>query len=453
MSTDSMIVVGGPNYARTELLDLTTWTWDFVRPYPSTGQVKSAKVLFHEDSFYVFGAIIDDFSNDDIMKFDFNLWSVVGKLYSKRSKYSASLLGKMVYIVGGSGKRTNEKCEISSTVNCYQAGSTELEDFEKPTLFGFEYQECNIMAPYVEKLQRLFVIFVSQTQKPVLTRSRRSVQSNSKTIPEVHRKSIEFANSTMQATNKPPIKPVVKQTTKMKTSTTFGLTQNSTNLENDKLTTNSTTQLTSNKTFVSKFSNSTSNSSTSSNLTATSLTTSSTTQIISKSTTQSIYMGLQRETISPDFTRLTRFGDENLVGSPYTMELGWEWYSRFNVNNAKAILKQSCHVVHKGQLYFYGGKVRDRTRSIFGFNVSNQVLESLSKLEFDFINGACASNNRLIFLCFSHQDTKQCYKSLAVFSEKWWQKFIPIKKSVFAHESIDISMSSGYLILSFKVYL
>ena len=48
-----MLAVGGPNNARTELLNLNNRSWDFSPPYPNNGQVNSAKVIFHKDAFYV----------------------------------------------------------------------------------------------------------------------------------------------------------------------------------------------------------------------------------------------------------------------------------------------------------------------------------------------------------------------------------------------------------------
>ena len=153
-----MLAVGGPNNGRTELLDLNSWSWDFATPYPNNGQVSSAKVIFHKDAFYVFGAIVDGFSNDEIMKFDLNVWSKVGRLNSKQLNYSVSFLNEKVYIVGGTGNSTIEIYDFGNTINFNQVGSTEIENLENPTLFGFGRQECMALSPYKKVEERLFVI-------------------------------------------------------------------------------------------------------------------------------------------------------------------------------------------------------------------------------------------------------------------------------------------------------
>ena len=123
MSPDSVLVVGGPNLGRTELLNLTSFKWEFTVPYSKDNQVNSAKTLFYKDAFYVFGAEKSSANSNEIIKYDFNVWSMVGKLKTKRSNYSVQKIksphfGETVYIFGGSGNNTNEKCEFGGTITC-----------------------------------------------------------------------------------------------------------------------------------------------------------------------------------------------------------------------------------------------------------------------------------------------------------------------------------------------
>ena len=101
----------------------------------------------------------------------------------------------------------------------------------------------------------------------------------------------------------------------------------------------------------------------------------------------------------------------------------------------------SCSVVYKNQLYIYGGSLFPN--QVLSFDCEEQSLYSNkdSTLAFDFVNGACSSNNLEILLCFSSQDSQQCYTSYDPVPRDWWQKFISIRKSKFQHKSIAISMS------------
>ena len=344
-----MLAVGGPNNARTELLNLNSWRWDFATPYPNNGQVSSAKVIFHKDAYYVFGAIVDGFSNDEIMKFDLNVWSKVGRLNSKRLNYSVSFFGEKVYMVGGTGNSTIEIYDFGSTINFTQFGSTKIENLENPTLFGFGRQECMALSPYKKVEERLFVIFASPTpvfakpkttskftSKPTSRTTTSTLTSNNSTSNnlalvssaksteqttikttrkvkrrEVHQNSTILANITTQAVSNATVKPTVNKITNMSSSTTTNLFNSSTKLGNADLV--------------------------------------STTQMTSKSTTKLV--GVKKEKNSPtpyQALTFTKFSDDNLVGSPYMIKMSG-YYMR-------TILKQSCSVSHKGELFLYGGK-------------------------------------------------------------------------------------------------
>ena len=256
-----MLAVGGPNNGRTELLNLNNPSWDFSPPYPNNGQVNSAKVIFHKDAFYVFGAIVDGFSNDEIMKFDLNVWSKVGRLNSKRLNYSVSFLDEKFYIVGGTGNSTIEIYDIGSTINFNQVGSTEIENLENPTLFGFGQHECTALPSYKKQEEKLFVIFASPTpvfakpqttskftSKPTSRTTTSTLTSNNSTSNnlalvssaksteqttikttrkvkrrEVHQNSTILANITTQAVSNATVKPTVNKITNMSSSTTTNL--------------------------------------------------------------------------------------------------------------------------------------------------------------------------------------------------------------------------------------
>ena len=80
-------------------------------------------------------------------------------------------------------------------------------------------------------------------------------------------------------------------------------------------------------------------------------------------------------------------------------------------------------------------------KRVLSFDCERRSLDTNSELAFDFINGACSSNNVQIMLCFSSQDSQQCYTSYDPVPRYWWQKFTPVAKSSLEHKSIAISMS------------
>ena len=49
-------------------------------------------------------------------------------------------------------------------------------------------------------------------------------------------------------------------------------------------------------------------------------------------------------------------------------------------------------------------------------------------------------------LCFSSQDSQQCYTSYDPVPRYWWQKFISVAKSSFQHKSIAVSMSQDEML-------
>ena len=422
MSPDSMLVVGGSNYARTEFLNLTRWTWDFAAPFPNARQINSAKVVFNENAFYVFGAMVDGFNSEEILKFDFNIWSVVGRLQTKRFNYSLQKLGKTVYIVGGSGNTTNEKCEFSkSTIICKEVGSIEVENIESPTLFGFEQQECTIFDSQVDEIDRLFILFAN------------SINSTSEKPTIQPKMNLEELDDNIIVTSTKQINKSTNKSTVI-TSINNSAEYNSTN-------SSSTVQANSETVGTSTFINLSQNHSKFDNASEyVSSSTLTTNELDAKSTSteterEEIYLSHK---INQTFVKFGVDSLETMVGSPYTIRLSGASSDRLG--------QKSCSVVHKGKLFLYGGEMTPR--SIFSFNCLTQELEVENSLDFDFVDGACASNNRLILLCFANHNTKKCYKSLSPIPNKWWQKFISTEQSWFTHESITISMSSGKLTIS-----
>ena len=75
----------------------------------------------------------------------------------------------------------------------------------------------------------------------------------------------------------------------------------------------------------------------------------------SKSTTKLVCVKKEKNS-PPPYQALTfiKFSDDNLVASPYMIKMSG-YYMR-------TILKQSCSVNHKGELFLYGGKYTSKKR-------------------------------------------------------------------------------------------
>ena len=114
--------------------------------------------------------------------------------------------------------------------------------------------------------------------------------------------------------------------------------------------------------------------------------------------------------------------------------------NKFNIRqNDAETHRESCYVVHKDKHYFYGGSNHANKVFEFGCDYSERLIR---KIRFDFVGGACASNNHFILLCFPNGNNRLCYKSKSPTPSKWWQWFTYVEFSYAAHDSIALSLGS-----------
>ena len=152
---------------------------------------------------------------------------------------------------------------------------------------------------------------------------------------------------------------------------------------------------------------------------------------------------------------------------------------------ASFLLDTSCSIIHRDEVFFYGAKeilfdirefeqneiwidlsfetqedcnrtfalsnedsmfskttckVKLRTglsnpNKIVKFDCSNAYKILENDLQFDFVNGVCASNNHSIMLCFPSGNRRLCYKSNYPSNRQWWEWFTYAPLSYNSHDN------------------
>ena len=115
----------------------------------------------------------------------------------------------------------------------------------------------------------------------------------------------------------------------------------------------------------------------------------------------------------------------------------YEQTNKFTIKPDGAdVTKDSCSVSHKDKLYFYGGS--NHSNKIFKFDCDESEMATKT-IDFNFVGGTCASNNKQILLCFPNENNRLCYKSNTPLPKKWWQLFTYVEFSYATHDSIALS--------------
>ena len=128
--------MGASEHKTTELLGINNWQWNITDPYPNVKDVNSAKIISYDRTFYIFGGYVNNEVTNDILRFENGTWSRVGKLTSKRIKFSVILNVDKVYVIGGQKNEKFELCTLSTTVNCEQDAGIDFQGTKEPVLFG-----------------------------------------------------------------------------------------------------------------------------------------------------------------------------------------------------------------------------------------------------------------------------------------------------------------------------
>ena len=112
---------------------------------------------------------------------------------------------------------------------------------------------------------------------------------------------------------------------------------------------------------------------------------------------------------------------------------------------------RSCSLTYKGLLYIYGGLVNRRQILKLDYcdntnpeHWGNTDLMSVGQLQFDFIDGTCATNGVAVVICFGSIGSRTCYRSgTPAPTSDWWTWFEPVGKSHHNHRSSLITSSQG----------
>ena len=145
------MVTGGTGHNKTELLSLSTWSWQKRAQCPLSHLERVTPALFRNGYFYVFGDKIvnENITLSAVARFDpfKNDWKIIGDYGNRRERHQVINTDYGVVIVGGNG--TNEQsrlCQMSeSNVECEDMGNHDAELIrwnENVVLFAFDATEC-----------------------------------------------------------------------------------------------------------------------------------------------------------------------------------------------------------------------------------------------------------------------------------------------------------------------
>ena len=101
----------------------------------------------------------------------------------------------------------------------------------------------------------------------------------------------------------------------------------------------------------------------------------------------------------------------------------------------------ACSVSFRGEMFIYGS--RKNVRQVTKLDCASRRFTMQAQLAFDFVDGACTANDDFVALCFSKNDTKQCYQSRSPVAVKWWEQFLILPESYCSHYLGAIAISSG----------
>ena len=144
------MVTGGTGHNKTELLSLSTWSWQKRAQCPLS-HLERTPTLFRNGYFYVFGdkIVSEDITTSVVARFDpfINYWKIIGEYGNRRERHRVINTDYGVVIVGGNG--TNEQsrlCQMNeSNVECEDMENHDAELIrwnENVILFAFDVSEC-----------------------------------------------------------------------------------------------------------------------------------------------------------------------------------------------------------------------------------------------------------------------------------------------------------------------
>ena len=143
------MVTGGTGHNKTELLSLSTWSWQKRAQCPLS-HLERTPALFRNGYFYVFGdKIVNENITSAVARFDpiENDWKIIGEYGNRRERHQVIKTNYGVVIVGGNG--TNEQsrlCQMSeSNVECEDMENHDPDLIrwnENVILFAFDSSDC-----------------------------------------------------------------------------------------------------------------------------------------------------------------------------------------------------------------------------------------------------------------------------------------------------------------------
>ena len=145
---DTIFVTGGTGHTRTELLSLSTWSWETRAPCPLS-KLDRMPSLYINNSFYVFGQKTEsrDVTTSVVARFDpfENEWTELGG-YGQQSERFAVVSTSHGVVIVDAGRANTKLCQIRDfSVDCEYMERSDPEltiSNGEIIMFTFDHTQC-----------------------------------------------------------------------------------------------------------------------------------------------------------------------------------------------------------------------------------------------------------------------------------------------------------------------
>ena len=143
---DTIFVTGGTGHSQTELLSLSTWTWERRAPCPLR-RLNQMPSLYLNGLFYVFGQMTESEDIIESARFDplKNEWKELGGFNEQRKRFAVVNTNYGVVIVDGEQAKP-KLCQISDIrLDCEVMKNNDpdlIVSNGEPILFTFDHTQC-----------------------------------------------------------------------------------------------------------------------------------------------------------------------------------------------------------------------------------------------------------------------------------------------------------------------
>ena len=134
------------NHANVEKIETKHRIWKPLLDYPYADSISQAPILYHVDSFYVFGGY--DRTNNKLVSaiarftVSSGKWSKPGELTTKRRNHGAILIDGSFIVIGGLNDNPTERCTTGEKVKCVDQEPLLNNYYSYPELFLVNSNYC-----------------------------------------------------------------------------------------------------------------------------------------------------------------------------------------------------------------------------------------------------------------------------------------------------------------------